>query len=169
MDASNHENDLFIIRLAEVFLIRAEAENELNGPAGAYTSFNMLRARARKANGTARLVPANLATGLTKDQFRKKIFDERGLEFIGECKRWFDLVRMKNPSGTGTMYQHQFQTFLPTIAPGIPVYNTTTRRWGGGKTERSSIVPYNSKFLLFPIPQIERDLNAKLTQNGGYN
>ena len=169
LDASNHENDLFIIRLAEVFLIRAEAENELNGPSGAYASFNMLRARARKANGTARLVPANLATGLTKDQFRKKIFDERGLEFIGECKRWFDLVRMKNPSGTGTMYQHQFQTFLPTIVPGIPVYNITTRRWAGGKTERSSIVPYNSKFLLFPIPQIERDLNAKLTQNGGYN
>ncbi len=169
LDASNHENDLYIIRLAEVYLIRAEAENELNGPANAYASFNILRARARKANGTARVVPANLAAGLNKDQFRKKIFDERGLEFIGECKRWFDLVRMKDPNGISTMYQFQFQNFLPTLPAGLPIYNATTKKWSAGKTEKSSIVPFNAKFLLFPIPQTERDLNGILTQNAGYN
>lgn len=169
LDASNHENDLYILRLSEIYLIKAEAENELNGPAGALSSFNQLRARARKANGTARTTPADVVGGLTKDQFRKKIFDERGIEFIGECKRWFDLVRMKDQNGTGTMYQYMFGTYLPTITPGLPVYNSTSKIWGGGKTEKSSIVPYNAKFLLFPIPQRERDLNANLTQNPLYN
>lgn len=171
LDASNHENDLFVIRLSEVYLIKAEAENELNGPsAAAYTAFNMLRSRARKANGTARLTPADLSStsGLTKDEFRKKIFDERGLEFVGECKRWFDLVRMKGPNGTRTMYEYMFGTYLPSLTAGLPTYSTTTKTWSSGKTEPTSIVAYNSKFLLFPIPQRERDLNPKLTQNTGY-
>jgi hypothetical protein len=169
LDASNHENDMYIMRLSEVYLIKAEAENELNGPSSdAYTAFNMLRARARKANGTTRTTPADLKTGLSKDQFRTKIFDERGLEFIGECKRWFDMVRMKSPSGTGTMYQYMFQTYLPTVVPGLPRWNSTSKKWEGGKTENFSIAPYNSKFLLFPIPQREIDLNSKLTQNPGY-
>ena len=168
LDASNHENDLYFMRLSEVYLIKAEAENELNGPALAYTPFNLLRARARKANGVSRALPLDLAAGLTKDQFRKKIFDERGLEFVGECKRWFDLVRMKGPSGTGTMYQYMFETYLPSVAAGLPVYNTTSKTWGGGKTEPSSVKPYSSRFLLFPFPQRERDLNPNLDQNLGY-
>jgi hypothetical protein len=160
---------MFVIRLSEVYLNKAEAENELNGPTvEAYAYFNQLRIRARQANGTSRTTPANLAAGLSKDQFRTRIFQERGLEFIGECKRWFDLVRMKSPNGTGTMYQYQFETFLPMLSPGLPNWNSTTRMWEGGKTEPFSIVPYNSKFLLFPIPQRERDLNVLLTQNPGY-
>lgn len=169
LESSNHENDMFVIRLAEVYLIKAEAENELNGPTNiAYGAFNQLRARARKANGTYRTTPADLTPGLSKDQFRKKIFDERGLEFIGECKRWFDLVRMKGPNGTGTMYEYMFKTYLPTLKPGLPLYNKTTKKWDGGVTDSISLAPYNPKFLLFPIPQRERDMNVKLTQNNGY-
>lgn len=65
-DSRNNGNDLFIIRLAEVYLIKAEAENEINGPTTiAQDAFNMVRARARLANGTARIIPANIATNLT--------------------------------------------------------------------------------------------------------
>ena len=171
-ESSNHENDMFLIRLAEIYLVRAEAQNEINGgpTTAALADFNQLRARARAANNiTTRTTPADLKiTGLLKDDFRKKILDERGLEFIGEGKRWFDLVRMKGINGAATMYQYQYQTFLPTVPSGPPVYNFTTKVWGGGKTDLFSVVPYNSKYLLFPIPQVERDLNNALTQNPGW-
>ena len=34
-----------------------------------------------------------------------KIFDERGLEFVGEFNRWFDLVRVRYSDNTRTMYE----------------------------------------------------------------
>lgn len=165
---SNQENDLFIIRLADVYLIKAEAENEVNGPTpAAYTAFNMLRARARNANGTIRITPANLEIGLSKDEFRMKVFDERALELFAEGHRWFDLVRFKAPNGK-SMMEYQFGTFLPTLKAGLPVFNATTNTWGGGVTESTSISPFNPKLMLLPIPQSEIVANPKMTQNPGY-
>ena len=173
LDASDHENDFFVLRLAEVYLIRAEAQNEYYGSPSAapnaLSDINQLRARARNANiTTPRTLPLNVPAGLSQNDFRKKIFDERGIEFIGEGKRWFDLVRMKGPDGTGTMYEYQFKTFLPTLPQGLPVYDRVSKSWSSGRVDPLSIVPFNSKYLLFPIPQSQRDLNNKLTQNSGW-
>ncbi len=170
LDSRNAENDLPMIRLAEVFLIKAEAENELNGPtAVAITEFNKVRARARNANGTARTAPANLTatTALTKETFRTKILDERAIEFLGESIRLFDLFRSKAPNGK-SMYQYQFETFLPTIAKGLPTYNTTTNRWAGGELEPSAAPAFNTRQLLLPIPLAETSANPNMTQNPGY-
>lgn len=165
---SNQENDLFIIRLADVYLIKAEAENELNGPTPeAYNAFNFLRARARNANGTIRTTPANLVAGLTKDEFRMKVFDERALELFAEGHRWFDLVRFKSPNGK-SMMEYQFGTFLPTLKAGIPVYNNASRRWDGGVSEPNSLPAFNTRLMLLPIPQSEIVANPKITQNSGY-
>ena len=68
-----------VLRYAEVLLVKAEAENELNGPtATAYEALNAIRRRAYwnpytnsqslPADGT----PVNLS-GLSKEQFRKAI------------------------------------------------------------------------------------------------
>ncbi len=172
IDGTNHENDMYLLRLSEIYLIRAEAQNEINnGPtAAAIADFNKLRARARNGNITLpRKKPYDLKNGvLTQNEFRTKIFIERGLEFIGEGKRWFDLVRMKDPTGSKTMYEYQYSTFLPTLPKGSPVYDRTTKTWSGGKTDDFSVVPFNSKYLLFPIPQQEIDLNNKLSQNPGW-
>lgn len=169
IDSRNHENDLFIIRLSEVYLIKAEAINEIDGPTtDAYDAFNKLRARARSANGTARTTPADLTPGLTKEDFRMKIFNERGLELVGECQRWFDLVRMRSPAGT-TMYEYQFGTYLPTITKTLPVWNAGTQTWTGGRSLPGAIIPYNTKFLLFPIPVTETSINPLMEQNPGYN
>ncbi len=168
-DLYNHENDFYVIRLAELFLIKAEVENELNGPTDiAYQAFNELRRRARNANGELRLTPLDLELGLSKEQFRLKVFDERGLEFVGEGKRWFDLVRMKSPTGT-TMYEYMFSTLLPNLPQGLPTYNSATKTWLGGRTERLNIVPYHARRLLYPIPQREIDMNPLMEQNSGYN
>lgn len=165
---SNQENDLFIIRLADVYLIKAEAENEVNGPTpAAYTAFNFLRARARNAAGTVRTTPANLPAGLSKDEFRMKVFDERALELFAEGHRWFDLVRFKAPNGK-SMMEFQFGTFIPSLRAGIPVFSAATNTWGGGVTEPAALPAFNSKLMLLPIPLSEIVANPKMTQNTGY-
>jgi hypothetical protein len=169
LQARNNANDLFIIRLSEVYLIKAEAENELNGPTPeAYTAFNKLRERARKANGTARTTPADLVTGLTKEDFRMKIFDERGLELIGEGHRWFDAIRMRYKDNTKTMIQYRYEDFYPTLTKSAPSYNSTTKTWGGGRVQPFNIVNYSTKFLIWPIPSTEIDANPNMTQNVEY-
>lgn len=83
-----------IIRYAEVLLIHAEAENELNGPTTkAYKSLNKVRNRAGLPD---------LQAGLTKDQFREAVYLDRRLELVFEYHRWFDLIRQKDGSGKST-------------------------------------------------------------------
>jgi hypothetical protein len=83
-----------ILRLADVYLMRAEALNEINGPnADAYAAINAIRSRARARDGNSTSAfPANLA-GLSKDQFRDSVLHERAIELAFEGHRWFDLVR----------------------------------------------------------------------------
>jgi starch-binding outer membrane protein, SusD/RagB family len=172
-DSRNNGNDHFIIRLAEVYLIKAEAENELNGPnAAAQAAINAVRARARKAAGIARTVPANVATTLTKDQFRMKVFDERGLELIGEGQRWFDLVRMRSPlSATQTMFEYQVNVVLPTKPQTMPTYQAAQKKYSNtGAIYAPAITPVTfPKFLLFPIPSSEILQNPNFgQQNPGW-
>src|SRR3989440_3131510 len=73
-----------IYRYADVLLMFAEAENEANGPtAGAYDAINQVRARAK--------LPA--LAGLSQDQFRDAVHQERSWELAFESKRLFDLKR----------------------------------------------------------------------------
>ena len=82
-------NNFIVYRYADLVLIKAESENEVNGPTpAAYTEINKIRSRAGLANLTA---------GLTKDQFRDAVMSERNLELALEEIRWFDLKR------TGTL------------------------------------------------------------------
>lgn len=82
-----------VMRYAEILLIFAEAENELNGPTGlAYDAINQIRARAR--NGQPDVLP-DLA-GLSQDGFRTALLLERRHEFVNEGHRWYDLVRTGN-------------------------------------------------------------------------
>ncbi|WP_235324425.1 RagB/SusD family nutrient uptake outer membrane protein [Pedobacter lusitanus] len=79
-----------VIRFAEVLLILAEAENEINGPSGkAYAAYNRVRERAG-------LTPFST---LTKNQFRDSLYLDRRLELVWENQRWFDLIREKDAAG----------------------------------------------------------------------
>ena len=74
-----------IYRYAEVELMYAEAENEAVGPdAFAYGAINDVRGRAK--------LPA-LTAGLSQDQFRDSVHQERSWELAFESKRVFDLKR----------------------------------------------------------------------------
>jgi len=77
-------------------------------------------------------------TGLDQATLRDKILHERRMELAFEGQRWYDLIRVNNG-------QYGID-FLHSI----------------GKLNMSS------KYLLFPVPQKERDANPNLTQNTGY-
>jgi hypothetical protein len=88
-----------IIRYAEVLLIHAEAENELNGPTTkAYKSLNRVRVRA----GLDPLVEGSLS----KDEFREAVYLDRRLELVFEYQRWFDLIRQKDAAGQSTFVRN---------------------------------------------------------------
>lgn len=83
---TNHGNDYPIYRLAEIYLIKAEALNELGRTAEAIDLVNQVRARAF-------VPPKPLSTALTQAQARAAIFDERQFELIDEGKRRPDQIR----------------------------------------------------------------------------
>lgn len=83
------------MRYADVLLMFAEAENELNGPTeAAKSALKQVRARAfRGATNTATTVDNYVNAANDKDAFFELIFNERAWEFAGEGSRWKDLVR----------------------------------------------------------------------------
>lgn len=79
--------DVFLIRLAEMYLIAAEAKMKLNDAAAAATLINVIRTRAALPGQTAAMQVD--ASQITLDF----ILDERARELGGEQLRWFDLKR----------------------------------------------------------------------------
>lgn len=176
IDARNHENDFFIMRFSEMYLILAEAENELNGPTPeAFNAFNELRKRARKADGTSRDVPHDLAGPLTQDEFRMAVFNERGLEFVGEGHRYFDAIRTRTSEDpTTSMLEWRYKTFYPSLSSEQrmrPRADSNTGVWDEGivAVSEANMFEWNDRYLLFPIPSDELSKNPNFgSQNPGW-
>ena len=83
------DQNIRVIRYAEVLLMNAEAANELNNPAQAKTSLNAVRARARGGNNA--ILPD--VTTNDKVQLREAIWHERRVELAMEFDRFFDVIR----------------------------------------------------------------------------
>ena len=119
-------NDFAHFRLAEMYLIKAEALNELGQTPAAIALVNLVRARAFAS-------PEPIPATTTQEQFRTVILRERLFELTAEGKRRQDQIR--------------FGDYLR------PWFNKEQRE------------PYR---ILMPIPQIQIEANALLTQNPGY-
>ena len=88
-------NNIYLLRLADAYLIAAEAEGRLNGATtSAYTYINTVRTRAG--------IP-NLTSALSQQAFIDSTLQERSWEFYGEGDRWYDLTRT-----------NKFLTLVPT-------------------------------------------------------
>ena len=78
-----------VMRYADILLMAAEIENELNGPSAAMQYFQPVRERACGYDDAANLA----ATVTSKDEMFDLIVEERALEFCGEFLRKADLIR----------------------------------------------------------------------------
>ena len=78
------------MRLADVYLMAAEAENALGNTSTAWNYMEPVLSRALPANKVAALKSKYTAS---KDAFFNGIVDQRALEFAGEALRKHDLVR----------------------------------------------------------------------------
>lgn len=86
--------NFIVLRLADVYLMRAEALNEINGPSPeAYAMINTIRERARNGDGNSPSAFPVDVSGLDKEAFRDTVLYERAVELGFEGHRWFDLVR----------------------------------------------------------------------------
>lgn len=84
-NAWNSSNNIILLRLADIILLKAEALNEQGNLPGAETLLNQIRTRA----GLAAKHPASQA------EMRLAIEKERFMELAFEGHRWFDLKRTK--------------------------------------------------------------------------
>jgi hypothetical protein len=138
-------DDYYLLRLADIILLKAEAQNETGNVAGAATSVNLIRNRVG-------LAP--ISDGLSQADMKTAILNERRLELAFEAQRWDDLVR----AGVATTVMQALNEYTYSCvdnAPGDPV-----------KMDYSHC---DKNHWIMPIPQVERDANPNLEQNPGYN
>lgn len=83
----NHSDNRMVFRLSDVYLMAAECENEVNGPGNAYQYIHAVRERAYATQAEWEL------SGLSQQEFREAIYDERKWELAGEAHRKYDLNR----------------------------------------------------------------------------
>jgi hypothetical protein len=143
--AQQSQRDRHLWRLADAYLLRAEANIRAGRTSEAVADFNVLRRRAAIPTGSTLndLSPAqldSLAAGGT--QAIDLLLNERARELTGEEQRWYPLVR------TGRLLD-RVRAFNPTAQPNI-----------------------QTKHLLRPIPQEQIDATsgnaAAFPQNPGY-
>lgn len=133
--------DFLFFRLAETYLIAAEALMMSGNTAEAATFVNTVRRRAAKTGATTAETEANRkAMEITPAQLNIDfILDERARELLGEGNRWIDLVR------TGKLLE-RVKKYNPAAAANIKDFH-----------------------VLRPIPQQQIDrTSGEFKQNPGY-
>jgi hypothetical protein len=133
----------YLLRLADIILLKAEAQNELGQSAAAAVTLNQVRTRVN-------LTPVSAA--LDQTALRGAILNERRLELAFEAQRWDDLVRLGVAS---------------TVMTGLNEYKYTCNN---GTPSAPIKITYtcDKNHWLMPIPQVEINNNPNLTQNPGY-
>ena len=136
-----------VMRLADVFLMYAEATNEANGPqVDAIDLVNKIRRRGN-------LPPLDASKTATKAAFFDAIEQERIVELVGEGFRGFDLRRWRAIE----------RVWGPPGSPGVwrrDTYGANVTRY----YQNTNALEYSQNYI-FRIPPSERDRNPNLTQN----
>ncbi|MBR5175983.1 MAG: RagB/SusD family nutrient uptake outer membrane protein [Bacteroidales bacterium] len=163
-----YDCDWYMVRIAETYLLRAEAYLGLGDKASAAADINVLRERAGAKPATAGDIDIDY------------IMDERIRELFGEEQRWITLNRLTcNPNATYVLEKYPTQNTTSSNymyervhkygfgfegAPGAREAYTDIY----GKTRHySNFKPHN---YVFPIPTqiIQSNKDVKIPQNDGY-
>lgn len=131
-----------ILRYADVLLMIAEAENEINPEPTllAYNCINKVRERA----GLGKL------ENKTKEEFRNAVKNERAMELCFEYTRRFDLIRWGE-------YVKSMQDLV------IPAQSGTN--WTQGPSNVYTYFNISDTYYYFPIPDAEISTNGAIMQN----
>ncbi|MEZ5104083.1 MAG: RagB/SusD family nutrient uptake outer membrane protein [Draconibacterium sp.] len=168
-DVNNCDNNIIVIRYAEVLLIYAEAKVKAGqADASVYTALNKIRTRAGMP----------VIEEMSSDELFYAIARERRHELSGEGQRLSDIRRWKiaenvmNGFLLGRM-QKSYPTKAPVIdewgtpdyvAAGIPIASDVNNPNTSMRTVDKRVFNPNKDYL-WPIPYIERKTNPALTQN----
>ncbi len=168
--------NISILRYAEVLLTYAEAKIELNElDNSVYDAINQVRNRAGMPNVSEDRIGS-------QDKMRQLVRRERKVELAEEGLHYIDLRRWKigdlengQPSYGLPLPEVRYEGMVATDIPNfkksdrhdlndIPSYDAYASKLKVRDRNRT----WNSKYELWPIPQVERDRNPNLTQNDGY-
>lgn len=171
-DVNNCDNNIIVIRYAEVLLIYAEAKVKAGQiDNSVYTAINKIRERS--------MMPR--LEEMSADELFYAIARERRHELSGEGQRLSDIRRWKiaedvmNGFILGRM-QKSYPLTAPEIdkwgtpdyvAAGIPIASDKNHPNTSMRTVDKRIFNPNKDYL-WPIPYIERQTNPTLTQNPGW-
>ncbi len=163
-----YDTDWYMIRIAETYLLRAEARLAQGNKNGAAEDINVLRNRAGARPCSASDIDIDY------------ILDERVRELFGEEQRWVTLSRLScNPNATYVLDKYPTQN----VTTSNTLYERT-RKYGfgyenedrgreaytdalGNTRHRPNIKPYNY-VLPIPIQIIQSNKDKEIPQNAGY-
>lgn len=137
LDGNRTDFNFPFIRYAEVLLLYAEADNEVNGLPSAYAIQQVEKLNTRNKSVLASSIGANQPW--TTESFRSYILEERAKEFAAEGIRRFDLLR--------------WGIYLQTM-------NAL-----GGTDENGVIKRREQRHLLMPLPADEVNTNPFIESN----
>ncbi len=138
-------------RYGEILLNYAEAQNEAAGPDGTvYDAINQLRKRAGMPD---------LPAGLTKEEMRARIHNERAVELAFEDQRWYDIMRWKK--GKELVAQTMYGMNVVRNSDGTFTYSKIELP---GSFQRV----YEDHMHLYPIPRNEVQKSKFIEQNPGW-
>jgi hypothetical protein len=109
-----------VYRYADIFLMRSEANIMLGNSRQAVIDLNVIKQRANITS-----LREDIATEMTQKELLMELLMERKKEFIGEGKRWYDIVRMAKKENF-TLYKDDMVELLLNNVPinERPIYIT---------------------------------------------
>jgi hypothetical protein len=134
-----------IYRIADLYLILAEAQTELNDFEGAKSTLDELR--------TARGIENKVNVSSDRISLEDFILEERVREFVGEGKEWFDLLRIAKRNNFERKQKLINMALQAVTAKDLPIMRSRLQ---------------NPKSYYLPISIGELKNNRKLVQNPYY-
>ncbi|MEM9849036.1 MAG: RagB/SusD family nutrient uptake outer membrane protein, partial [Bacteroidota bacterium] len=146
------------IRVPQLYLDFAEAANEVYGPNGAVPGTSLTAVEAvNVVRARANMSPVLEKYTANKEEFKKRIYNERAVELYHEQHRWFDLRRWK----------------LAKEVLGRGIFAADIREVDGKLVYGKKLIPnairvFEDKHYWYPFPTSVMNIMSEFQQNPGW-